>query len=59
MEEADFKGFSDDMTDGSMPRDPRMLLDRIVRAEEMEISLYYELARSAPNEEKGDPESSP
>jgi hypothetical protein len=51
MEEADFKGFFDDMTDGSMPRDPRMLLDRIVRAEEMEISLYYELARSAPNEQ--------
>lgn len=50
MEEAELKGFYDDVTDGKMPRDPRTLLDRIIHLEEMEIPLYYELARGAPNE---------
>ena len=51
MEEANLKGIFDDMTDGKMPRDPRALLDRIIHLEEMEIPLYYELARGAPNEQ--------
>lgn len=40
----------DEMMGGKMYHNPRMLLDKIIKSEEMEIPLYYELARNAPNE---------
>lgn len=40
-----------DWTDDGRMRDPAMILERLIRTEEMEVALYRELAAGAPTEE--------
>ncbi len=45
------KGPWGDWTDDGRMRDPAMILERLIRTEEMEVALYRELAAGAPTEE--------